>query len=98
MFDVVWTGATGTATWTNLDAGTGPLGDLPVTDIARDDVTGTLYAATDFAVLKSSAPGVWTMAASGMPMVEVAGLTIVPSERILYAATHGRSIWRLNLG
>jgi hypothetical protein len=31
-------------------------------------------------------------------MVEVAGLTIVPSERLLYAATHGRSIWTLNLG
>jgi hypothetical protein len=96
VFEVVRTGAT--ATWTNLDAGTGPLGDLPVTDVVRDDVTGTLYAATDFAVLKSSAPGVWTMAGSGMPMVEVAGLTIVPSERILYAATHGRSIWTLNLG
>jgi hypothetical protein len=35
--------------------------------------------------------------ADGMPMVEVAGLTVVPSERILYAATHGRSMWRLNL-
>jgi hypothetical protein len=87
-----------TATWTNLDGGTGPLGDLPVTDVVRDDVTDTLYAATDFAVLKSVGGGAWTLAASGMPMVEVAGLTVVPSERILYAATHGRSIWRLNLG
>jgi hypothetical protein len=33
-----------------------------------------------------------------MPNVEVAGLTIVPGERILYAATHGLSAWRLNLG
>ena len=32
-----------------------------------------------------------------MPNVEVAGLTIVPSERILYAASHGLSAWRLNL-
>jgi hypothetical protein len=84
--------------WTNLDGGTGPLGDLPVTDVVRDDPTDTLYAATDFAVLKSVAGGAWTMAGSGMPMVEVASLTIVPSERILYAATHGRSIWRMNLG
>lgn len=85
------------ATWTNLDGGTGPLGDLPVTDVVRDDVTGTLYAATDFAVLKMPVSGGWTLAGSGMPMVEVAGLTIVPSERLLYAATHGRSIWRMIL-
>jgi hypothetical protein len=39
----------------------------------------------------------WIVAGGGMPMVEVAGLTIVPSERILYAATHGRSAWSLQL-
>ena len=39
----------------------------------------------------------WTVAGSGLPMVEVAGLTIVPSSRLLYAATHGRSAWRLQL-
>jgi hypothetical protein len=33
-----------------------------------------------------------------MPYVEVAGLTIIPNQRILYAATHGLSAWRLNLG
>jgi hypothetical protein len=32
-----------------------------------------------------------------MPNVEVAGLTILPSSRILYAASHGLSAWRLNL-
>jgi hypothetical protein len=88
-----------TATWTNLDGGTGPLGDLPVTDIVSDADTGDLYAATDFAVLKLAAgTTTWALAAPGMPMVEIAGLTIVPSERLLYAATHGRSIWTLNLG
>jgi len=30
-------------------------------------------------------------------MVEVSGLTIVPSARVLDAATHGRSAWQLNL-
>jgi hypothetical protein len=39
----------------------------------------------------------WVLAAPGMPFVEVAGLTIIPNERILYAATHGLSAWRLNL-
>jgi hypothetical protein len=94
VFEVIRTGAT--ATWVNLDGGTGPMGDLPVTDIARDDLTGTLYASTDFGVLKLVG-GTWVLAGQGMPMVEVAGLTIVPSERLLYAATHGRAAWKLTL-
>ena len=56
------------------------MGDLPVTDLVRDDVTGDLYAATDFGVLKlaggNPANG-WVVAGSGLPMVEVAGLTIL---------------------
>lgn len=94
VFEVLRSGAA--ATWTNLDGGTGPMGDLPVTDLVHDDVTGTLYASTDFGVLKYDGVA-WTAAGQGLPMVEVAGLTIVPSERILYAATHGRSAWRLQL-
>jgi hypothetical protein len=39
----------------------------------------------------------WAVAGAGLPMVEVAGLTIVPSARILYAATHGRSAWSFQL-
>ena len=38
------------------------------------------------------------MAATGMPVVEVADLKIVPGARKLYAATHGMGIWLLNLG
>ena len=30
-------------------------------------------------------------------MVEVSGLTMVPEQRLLYAATHGRSAWSLKL-
>jgi hypothetical protein len=32
-----------------------------------------------------------------MPNVEVTGLTIVPGKRILYAASHGLSAWKLDL-
>jgi hypothetical protein len=39
----------------------------------------------------------WVVAGGGLPMVEVAGLTIVPERRVLYAATHGRSAWSLAL-
>ena len=97
VFEVVRTGP-GTATWTNLDGGTGPMGDLPVTDVVYDAPTDTLYAATDFAVLKKALPaGAWVLAGTAMPQVEIAGLTVVSSERILYAATHGRSMWSLKL-
>ena len=86
---------TGTSTWVDRSY---DIGDIPVTDLVRDDVTGDLYAANDFGVLLLAAGTTsWVEAASGMPNVEVAGLTIVPSERKLYAATHGLSGWLLNL-
>src|SRR5207302_2005804 len=77
----------GTATWTDLSYN---LGDLPVTDLVRDDKTGDLYAANDFGVTRlANGVTAWT-ATNGMPMVEVSHLTIVPGGRLLYAATHGR--------
>jgi hypothetical protein len=39
----------------------------------------------------------WVLAGDDLPNVEVAGLTIVPGARKLFAATHGRSAWRLDL-
>jgi len=97
VFEVTYNGAT--ATWTNLDgAGSGALGDIPITDLVRDDPTGDLYAGTDYGVLAlASGSSTWTLAAPGMPNVEVAGLTIVPAQRKLYAATHGMAAWSLNL-
>jgi Arc-like DNA binding domain len=95
IVEVVYNPATGTSTWTDLSHN---FGDLPVNDLVRDDVTGDLYAGTDFGVLRLAAgTTTWTNAASGLPNVEVTSLEIIPSERILYAATHGRSTWRLNL-
>jgi hypothetical protein len=66
----------------------------------RDDFTGDLYASTDFGVLRGTtsnggATYTWTRAGANLPFVEVAGLTIDPCSRVLYAATHGRSIWRM---
>jgi hypothetical protein len=95
VFEVTFDPATGTSTWINRSY---DFGDQPVTDLVRDDVTGDLYASTDFGVLRLAAgTTTWTAAAAGMPNVEVTGLTILPSERILYAASHGLSAWRLNL-
>jgi hypothetical protein len=94
VFEVTWNGAT--ATFVPLDGANFP--NLPATGIARDDVTGDLYVSTDFGVLRlANGSSTWTVAGSGLPMVEVPSLTIVPSARLLYAATHGRSGWVLQL-
>ena len=100
VFEVVYNGATGTATWTRIDGeGTpGGLPDTPVTDAAYDSVTGDLYTSNDFGVSRLAAgSGTWTEAAGGLPNVMVPSLTIEPGERILYAATHGFAAFRLNL-
>jgi hypothetical protein len=95
VFEVTYNQDAGTSTWVDRSY---DLGDIPITDLVRDDVTGDLYAANDFGVLMlASGTTTWVAAAPGMPNVEVAGLTILPGERILYAATHGLSAWRLNL-
>jgi hypothetical protein len=96
VFEVTYDPIAGTSTWVDRSY---DMADIPVTDLVRDDVTGDLFAANDFGVLLlASGATSWVEAATGMPNVEVAGLTIVPSDRILYAATHGLSAWRLNLG
>jgi len=95
VFEVVYHPDLGTATWTDWSY---DLGDIPITGIAYDDVTGDLYTSNDFGVLRlAGGTTSWTIAAPGMPNVEVAGLTIIPGERKMYAATHGLSAWLLNL-
>lgn len=95
VVEVTYDPATGASTWVDRSY---DFGDQPATDLVRDDVTGDLYAATDLGVLRlASGSTSWVLAAPGMPNVEVTGLTIVPSERKLYAATHGLSAWLLNL-
>jgi hypothetical protein len=107
----------GTFTNLNVESGTSAFptptstGDLPVSDIVRDDATHTLYVGTDFGVLAGPNDGHsgWhTM--EGMPRYEVMHLEIQPSsrvptctgggkcKRVLYAATHSQGIWRLDLG
>jgi hypothetical protein len=96
VFRVDYNPGAGTATWTDLSAG---LGDQPITDVVLDPALGDLYASSDFGVYSlTNGAASWTLAAPGMPNIEVAGLTIVPSARILYAATHSMGAWRLNIG
>jgi hypothetical protein len=98
VFSVTYDPIGGTATWTNLDgSGATAFPDFPATDIVHDS-NGDLYVSNDWGVLRrANGSSDWVVAGSGLPMVEVAGLTIVPSARVLYAATHGRSAWKLTL-
>ena len=91
---MTWSG-TGAATWVDKSF---KLPDFPVTALVSDSVTGDLYAGSAFGVMRlANGSTTWTVAGSGLPNIETPGLTIVPSERLLYAATHGRSGWKLNL-
>lgn len=95
VFDVKFDPKAGTATWTSLD---GSLGDVPITSLVRDDVTGDLYAANDFGVLRlPDGSSLWQRAGRGLPKVEVPNLSISTSARVLYAATHGRGAYVLRL-
>jgi hypothetical protein len=120
VFDVHENGsAPGSGTFTNLNVESGSSayptpfgdGDLPVSDIVRDDATHTLYASTDFGVLRGDNDGLggWHVT-QGMPRYEVMHLEIQPSSRVatctgggtcprvLYAATHSQGMWKMNLG
>lgn len=119
VFSVTSGGTPGVGTFTNLDVEDGTSafptptndGDLPVSDIVRDDATHTLYVSTDFGVLRGDDDGTggWHVTA-GMPRYEVTHLAIEPSSReatcaagkackpVLYAATHSQGIWRMDLG
>jgi hypothetical protein len=110
----------GTFTNLNVESGTAAFptptndGDLPVSDIVRDDQKGTLYVSTDFGVLEGKKDGTngWRVT-KGMPRFEVMHLEIEPSARVptclgvtkknecpnvMYAATHSQGIWAMTLG
>jgi len=96
VFEVNYNPATQVAAWSS-DLADG-LGDQPVTGIAVDWATGDVYASTDFGVfVRKAGTTTWQPAGTGLPSVSVFGLTIDVGSRVLYAATHGRSAWRLSL-
>jgi hypothetical protein len=95
VFEVTVNKQTGVATWVDRSY---DLGDQPITSVALDANTGDLYASTDFGVLRlANRTTSWQTAAAGLPPVAVYGLTINSDGQVLYAATHGRSAYRLDL-
>jgi PASTA domain/Divergent InlB B-repeat domain len=95
VFDVTYNPAAHSATWTDLSHN---LGDQPITDIEYVQEQSTLYAATDFGVLSLHLGQTnWHQAAPGLPKGAVYALRQVPGSGLLYAATHGRGVFRLNV-
>ena len=95
VFEVRFNPQTRTATWENRSF---DIGDQPVADIAFHAATGDLYAASDFGVMRLRSGGkTWAEAAKGLPLTAVYGLTLSKSGKTLYAATHGRGVWKLEL-
>jgi hypothetical protein len=98
VFEVRYNPISGKATWKDISKG---LGDMPVTGIAFDTHANQVIIATDFGVLSSIGAGSphWLPVGTGLPVVAVYGITLAhtSSGSVLYAATHGRSVWSLNL-
>jgi hypothetical protein len=97
-YDPTGNGGLGDATWTSLDgSGATAFPDFPATSITWDPYFG-IFASNDWGVLRLPLGSTnWQVAGTGLPMVEVTHLVMVPGARRLYAATHGRSIWYLQL-
>jgi hypothetical protein len=84
-------GATFTAIENGLPAG------VPVNQISIDPGSNTtLYAATHLGVYRSTDAGAsWTRFGTGMPLVNVTDVEILPDSSLVRAATFGRSVWEL---
>jgi hypothetical protein len=91
VFEVTFDPKTASAHWKNLSSG---LGDQPILGIAYDADSRRVYAATDLGVLVRNRGG-WLSAADGLPPVAVYQLVLDQGSHLLYAATHGRGIYKL---
>jgi len=82
--------------WTAI---AGNLPELPVNDIIIDpELEGALYAASDAGVFVSWDGGEeWGLLGAELPLVSVCDLTFHAGERMLVAATYGRSMYKVYL-
>jgi hypothetical protein len=93
VFEVWYHPATHDATWKDLSY---DIGDQPVTDVELIQATGDLYVSTDFGVLELPyGAHHWYNSGTGLPAVPVYSLRQITNSGWLYAATHGRGVYRL---
>ncbi|MCC6348877.1 MAG: T9SS type A sorting domain-containing protein [Candidatus Eisenbacteria bacterium] len=83
--------------WTNVS---GNLANMPANDLVVDPANPQrLYLATDTGVWTTADGGAWWYAlGSGLPLQVIADLVLHAGSRQLFAFTHGRSTWKLDLG
>ena len=84
-------------TWRDISTA---LSDIPANAIAVDPMDeGTIAVGTDIGVFVTSDTGAsWSRMGTGMPIVAIADLAIHHPTRTLRAATHGRSMFEIDLG
>ncbi len=81
-------------TWTAIG---NTLPDIPVNDIVKDSY-GNLFLATDVGVFASADDGTnWAPFGDNMPSLVVTDMHIHEVEEILYAATYGRSAYKMDI-
>ncbi|NOZ48704.1 MAG: hypothetical protein GXP37_01495 [Chloroflexi bacterium] len=78
----------------------GNLPDTPVLSIVLDKTAaGTITIGTDVGVYRSTnGGGSWQPLGTGLPNVPVVDLALNTDLHVLIAGTHGRSVWKLDLG
>ena len=94
----VWKTADAGATWTPLDgSGAGALPDIPAHSMAVDNAH--LYLGTDLGIFVSTDGGAQWAVESSFPraITEAVVLGNTPRGRALFAFTHGRGAWRVEL-
>lgn len=84
------------STWTDIS---GDLPNIPVNTIVVDPVVaGTIYVGTDIGTFYTTNTGIsWSTLGTGLPRVADYGFAYQPLTRTLWVATHGRSMWSLNV-
>jgi photosystem II stability/assembly factor-like uncharacterized protein len=84
-------------TWKNI---TGNLPDFGSTRCLREDVENPnlLYCGTEFSIFASlNRGGSWTRINNNLPTVDVHEIAVHPTAGEIVAATHGRSLWILDV-
>jgi photosystem II stability/assembly factor-like uncharacterized protein len=91
----IWETSNGGATWRDISRN---LPDGPVEMLTYDQRHHQLYAADDFGVfyLRNGSPR-WVRLGLGMPNTPVLDIKLTGDGKWMYAATFGRSVWRLSL-
>ena len=80
--------------WFNISAG---LPDIPINDIVQDSF-GNLFVGTDVGVLATADEGVnWSVVGANLPSVVVTDLHIHEGSQFLFAATFGRSTYKIDI-